>query len=67
MYSTNLSWRPLTLILSALEKQGLIKTTASDDEKSRVLYEITEKGENVLAYFKEFNNIIKEEPLSILG
>jgi predicted transcriptional regulator len=50
MYRTNLSWGPLTKILDAMEKQGLITV---ERQKKHVSYKITEKGINVLNYFHE--------------
>jgi predicted transcriptional regulator len=48
MYRTNLSWKPLMEILDSLVGQELIKVKEDDEHK---IYEITEKGKNVLEYF----------------
>lgn len=50
MYRTNLSWRPLMEVLDSLAAQDLI---AVEKEGSHKLYEITEKGQNVLNYFSK--------------
>jgi len=50
MYRTNLSWNPLMKILDSLERQGLV--TVEKDGKHKI-YDITEKGKNVLHYFSE--------------
>jgi predicted transcriptional regulator len=59
MYKTNLSWRPLRQILESLESQGMIKATESGDHRSRILYSITEKGDNVLKYFEKGKNMLE--------
>jgi len=48
MYRTNLSWKPLMEILDSLTSQELIRVKEEDSHK---VYEITEKGRNVLEYF----------------
>jgi len=52
MYASNLSWKPIQLILASLVDQGLLQEIlVSGSGRSRVRYEITEKGLNVLDYF----------------
>ena len=58
MYRTNLSWKPLTKILESLIAQGLI---IREDGGKHSLYEVTEKGRNVLRYFKEAVELITIE------
>jgi predicted transcriptional regulator len=53
MYAANLSWKPTQRILGDLVTQGFLQEiVVSDDNRSRRRYRITEKGLNVLAYFK---------------
>lgn len=49
MYRTNISWTVLDDILDQLKEQGLIM-----EEKTgkRIIYEITEKGNNVLGSYR---------------
>ena len=56
MYKTNLSWKPLMKVLDSLTDQGLIATIK---ENNRTVYEITEKGRDILKYFDEFFEHIK--------
>ena len=68
MYDANLSWAPLLKVLKSLLGQGLIealdaKEVAKDwgmryDKRTSVLYAITQKGEDVLKYFSEGDNLI---------
>jgi predicted transcriptional regulator len=52
MYASNMSWKPIQRILASLVGQGLLREIqVSGNRRSRVLYEITEKGVNVLDYF----------------
>jgi len=59
MYRTNLSWTPLQRILNSMISQGLV---IKRENKSKKLYEITEKGLNVLRYFDKIREIITIEP-----
>ena len=56
MYKTNLSWKPLMRILNSLIEQGFI---VAKDEMNHTFYEITEKGDNTLRYFKKAMESIK--------
>jgi len=56
MYRTNLSWRPLMEVLDSLAAQGLISVRDEDNHK---VYEVTEKGRNVLNYFSEAMESLK--------
>ena len=56
MYRTNLSWKPLMSALDSLVEQGLIDRK---ENGTRTTYEITEKGRNVLRYFKEAMELIE--------
>ncbi|MFQ6095006.1 MAG: DUF4364 family protein [Candidatus Bathyarchaeia archaeon] len=58
MYKCNLSWIPLMEILNSLLKQGLINRR---NEKKRKVYEITEKGLNVLRYFERAEELMAIE------
>ena len=52
MYASNLSWKPTQRILASLVGQGLLREIlVSGSGRSRIRYEITEKGLNVLDYF----------------
>ena len=52
MYASNMSWKPTRRILASLVGQGLLQEIlVSGSGRSRVRYEITEKGLNVLDYF----------------
>ena len=52
MYSSNLSWKPTRQILASLVSQGLLREILiSGVRRSKVRYEITKKGLNVLDYF----------------
>lgn len=61
MYSTNLSWQPLCQILESLENQEMIEPMDIDqkDKRSKTLYRITEKGDNVLRYFDKAKSLLE--------
>ena len=56
MYKSNLSWKPLKKTLESMIKQGLIK-----EEKNRIqsTYYITDKGKEILNYFKEVTKLLE--------
>jgi predicted transcriptional regulator len=56
MYRTNLSWKPLMKVIASLIEQGLIVV---DKNGSHAIYDITEKGRNVLRYFSKAMEFIK--------
>ena len=56
MYEANLSWKPLKDILDSLQIQGLIvkfDVRHIKDKRSKVGYKLTQKGENVVMYFRD--------------
>ena len=55
MYKCNLSWLPLREILESLISQGLLEAI---DKGNRRVYEITEKGREVLSYFKKTEDLL---------
>lgn len=62
IYAANLSWRPTKKIIASLVEQGLlaeIENTVSTRSKKR--YEITEKGLNIIRYFKDAPGLIDIE------
>jgi len=63
MYGANLSWKPLKQILKTLTAQGLINERSMDDgdKRTKKAYAITEKGENVLKYFKRAKGLMELE------
>jgi predicted transcriptional regulator len=65
MYASNLSWKPTRRILASMVGQGLLrKILVSGSGRSRVRYEITEKGLNVLDYFSGAEALIDLENLT---
>jgi predicted transcriptional regulator len=66
MYEANLSWDHLQRIISPALNQGLIEEIDTTirrkrDRRTTRCYELTQKGENVLRYFKDSRTLgIKE-------
>jgi predicted transcriptional regulator len=66
MYEANLSWDHLQRIINPALNQGLIEeidttTRRKRDRRTTRCYELTQKGENVLRYFKDSRTLgIKE-------
>ena len=64
MYSCNLSWKSLKDILQNLSEQELLEETVVEGKKrSKKLYHITPKGENVLKYYRMVSGLIEVEPI----
>ncbi len=64
MYESNLSWKPLQRTLSSLASQGLITEYEPEynrDRRTTTCYELTQKGENVLKYFKRAEDLLELE------
>jgi len=58
MYNANLSWDHLHRVLTPMMSQGLIDEIDTTQERRRdkrtsSRYELTQKGENVLRYFRD--------------
>jgi len=67
MYQATLSWQTLQRILRPLESHGLVKETDVEDssgERKKKCYEITQKGENVVKYFKSGKDPLEIEEIS---
>jgi predicted transcriptional regulator len=68
MYAANLSWKPLQQILKSLVTQELIEecTAEEGDKRTKKAYHLTEKGLNVLHYFRKAKELVeKESPAEI--
>lgn len=63
MYRVNLSWKPLKQILETLQAQMLIEeqSIGGIDKRTRKVYALTEKGENVLNYFDRAKGLMEIE------
>jgi len=63
MYGVNLSWKPLKQILETLTAQMLIEEQSMGDidKRTRKVYALTEKGENVLNYFNRAKGLMEME------
>ena len=60
MYKCNLSWIPLKEILNSLLDQDMIRVI--ETEKRRI-YEITERGRDVLRYFEKAQSLLVIEKI----
>ena len=61
MYGANLSYKPLKEILRSMLDQGLITENAgsSKDKRTKVTYELTTKGVNVVRYYSKAKNLVE--------
>ncbi len=61
MYGANLSYKPLKKILQSMLDQGLIdeRDGTSKDKRTKVTYEVTQKGMNVVRYYSKAKNLIE--------
>jgi predicted transcriptional regulator len=64
MYESNLSWKPLQRTLNSLLTQELIAEYSPEnlrDKRTTACYELTQKGENVIKYFKRAEDLLELE------
>lgn len=64
MYGANLSWKPLQRVLNALVNQDLVAEIDPfdlKDKRTNTVYELTQKGENVLNYFNKAKELLELE------
>lgn len=62
MYAANLAYNPSQKFIMSLVEQGLLnERVQSAGGKSKKRYEITEKGNNTLAYFDGVSDLIDVE------
>ena len=67
MYGANLSWKPLQGILRSMVAQGLIvevDAAGNRDKRTTTLYEITQKGENIIRYFNKARDLLELEEIA---
>jgi len=67
MYGANLSWKPLQRILESLVSQELLRAvdaTEGRDKRTNTIYELTQKGENVIQYFNRAKELLELEELA---
>lgn len=69
MYGANLSWKPLQQILKSLVHQDLIIECAVDDhdKRTRMAYQLTDKGVNVLKYFNKAKELVEMDKVPLAG
>ena len=64
MYATNLSWKPTQNILETLRRQGLLSNIGGDEGKrTKVRYQLTEKGMDVIRYFDKAKDLLALEDI----
>jgi predicted transcriptional regulator len=67
MYEANLSWKPLQTILQSMISQELIveiDARAEKDKRTSTVYEVTQKGENIITYFNRGRGYLNLEELT---
>jgi predicted transcriptional regulator len=67
MYEANLSWKPLQMILKSMINQDLVSALDASnnrDKRTDVVYEITQKGENIIRYFNKGREYLNLEEIS---
>ena len=67
MYEANLSWKPLQRILESMVSQGLIEkmdATSNRDKRTNTVFQITQKGENIINYFNRGKEFLKIEEIT---
>ena len=67
MYEANLSWKPLQKILGSMMSQDLIveiDASGEKDKRTSTVYEVTQKGENIITYFNKGRDYLNLEELT---
>jgi predicted transcriptional regulator len=67
MYEANLSWKPLQRILKSMLDQDLIvevDARPERDKRTTVVYEVAQKGENIIKYFNKGREYLKLEEIT---
>jgi predicted transcriptional regulator len=67
MYEANLSWKPLQRILKSMKDQDLIvevDARPERDKRTTVVYEVAQKGENIIKYFNKGREYLKLEEIT---
>ena len=67
MYEANLSWKPLQKILGSMKSQDLIveiDASGEKDKRTSTVYEVTQKGENIITYFNRGRDYLNLEELT---
>ena len=67
MYGANLSWQPLKKILNSMVSNGIIleiELNERGDKRTKRTYELTQKGENILQYFRKAKDLLPLEEIS---
>ena len=60
MYAANMSWNPTQKLLEDLVEKGFLKVKlVSGGKRTKRVYYITEKGENVINYFEGAKTLIQ--------
>ena len=69
MYGANLSWKPLQQILTSLVTQELIEevTAEKGDKRTKIAYNLTEKGMNVIRYFNKAKELVESNKVPELS
>jgi len=64
MYATNMSWKSTQKVLSKLVTLGLLEVEIKQGKRRpNKLYEITEKGRNIIDYYAKAGDIIPIEKI----
>jgi len=63
MYGANVSWEALQRILGSMASRGLVReidtrNVRKRDKRTTRRYEITQKGENIIRYFKRTRGLL---------
>lgn len=62
MYATNLNWKTFRKILGMLKVQGFIDEQPLErDKRSKNIYTLTNKGNNVLNYLNKVTKLLEPE------
>jgi predicted transcriptional regulator len=67
MYESNLSWKPLQRILKSMTSQSLIReidASGDRDKRTSTVYELTQKGENIVNYFNTGKEYLRLEEIA---
>ena len=70
-YGSNVSWKNLQQIIESMTSQGLVRELETRnmrrrDKQTMKHYELTQKGEEIVKYFRRGRDLIQVEEVSVI-
>ena len=68
MYQANLSYKPLRKILASMVAQEVIENGSliRGDKRTKETYRLTQKGENIISYFRKARELLPLKEMAMI-